>query len=81
MVLRKIKKTQNLRNVCDMHQSIESKKALRRLEKLCNLKFRKSQPLTSDHKRELADCRNAVTYAVGIVSATDKLGDSNVFSF
>ena len=37
--------------------------------------------MTSDHKRELADCRNAVTYAVGIVSATDKLGNSNVFSF
>ena len=37
--------------------------------------------MTSAHKRELADCRNAVTYAVGIVSATDKLGNNNVFSF
>ena len=80
VVLSKIKKTQNMRNVCNMHQSI-NQKTLRRLEKLCNLKFRKSQPMTNAHKRELGDCRNAVTYAVGIVSATDKLGDDDVFSF
>lgn len=76
----KIKKTQEIFNKCDAHTSMCSKTEAK-YKSLVNVKFRTHQSKTKAHDREENDCRNAVSYGIGICSATADLNDEDCFSF
>ena len=48
---------------------------------LVNVKFRRHQSKTIAHDREENDCRNAISYGIGIWSEIANLSDEDCFSF
>ena len=80
LILQKIKKIQAMKNKCNHHQGINAKTE-RLLLSMCKIKFRRSQEKTSAHAREENDCRNAISFAVGICSGSKGKSDLDVFSF
>lgn len=76
----KIKKTQEMVNKCDAHTSMCSKTEAK-YKSLVKVKFCRHQSKTHAHEREENDCRNAVSYGIGICSGTADLNDEDCFSF